>query len=442
MRAANDRAAEPVLVPGEAWPIASLLPPAPWLGPSWWLVVFVVVCQSFLALGGTAAAAAAFAAMLFFVAANPRRCLHDAFADPLPWLYPALALASVLWSDAASISLRLATELSVVTFCMAAAGRRVLTRDLVSAVLAALLVTGAASFAVGARASLISTNVPLTGIYASKNLLAFHMVLLVLCGVAALADRAQPVLVRIAGAGALPLGLLMVRGAQSARAAVMGAGAVMVLLGVAFAGRLPRRLHARLFACAAIAGIGVTALVVTSGHELAEMLFTATGKDPGLTGRTYLWQRAAQLINERSLLGYGYQAFWLQDHPEAEALWFHFKILDRVGFHFHNLYYEVAIELGFSGLAVLAVTLVTYAWRTLRLALRFPCPQTGLLLAVCVLLLARSGIEVDLTYPLGTLAARCPILLTRRALPARRPLRAARPASPGRPYTAALAGPA
>jgi exopolysaccharide production protein ExoQ len=309
----------------------------------------------------------------------------------------------------------LGIELCVTTGTMLAVGGRLSTRDVVSGLMAALLLAGAASFAMGAKASLVSINVPLIGIYASKNRLAFHMVLLLLCGFAALLDRTQPRLVRLAAVPAILLGLVMTRGAQSAGASVMGAMALMVLLGVVFLGILPRRLHARLLACAALMLAGLAFVLVTSGHELAEAFFTATGKDAGLTGRTFLWQRAAQLIGMRPTLGYGYQAFWRHDYPEAEALWRYFKIADRVGFHFHDLYYEVTIELGFMGLAAIVASLAIYAGRTLWLAVRTPGPQAGFLLAICVLLLARSGIEVDFGYPLGTVSALFPVLLTRRA---------------------------
>jgi exopolysaccharide production protein ExoQ len=398
--------------------LASLPRPAPW-GPApwrlvpWFVFILVMVCQSALDRGGTIAAAVYLGSMLLFVAAHPRNAEQAAIADLVPWLYPALALASILWSDAASTSLRLAIELCFTTAVMLALGRRLSTRDLISGLMVALFLCALLSFAIGGRASLISSGLPLIGMYGSKNLLAFHMVLLVLSSAAVMLDGTQPAPVRLIAVPAFVLGLFMIRAAQSTGASVMGAVALMVLLGVVFISMMPGRLHVRLVASVVIMALAVGVLVLSVGHEIAEAFFTATGKDAGLTGRTFLWQRAAQLIAERPTLGYGYQAFWRQDYPEAEALWRYFKIATRTGFHFHDLYYEVTIELGLVGLATIVFTLGAYGFRTLRHALRKPGPQTGLLLAVCVLLLARSGIEVDFCYPFGTVSALFPILLTR-----------------------------
>lgn len=399
-------------------PLAPLPRPAPW-GPApwrlvpWFVFILAMVCQSALNLGGSIAAAVYFGALMLFVVAYPRNAEQAAIADLVPWLYPVLTVASVLWSDAASTSLRLAIELCFTTTAMLALGRRLSTRDLISGLMVAMFLCAAVSFAMGAKASLISNNIPLIGMYGSKNLLAFHMVLLVLSSAAVMLDGSQPALIRLVAIPAFVLGLFMTRGAHSAGATVMGAVALMVLLGIVFIGAMPRRLHVRLVASAVIMILALGLLVAASGHELAEAFFTATGKDAGLTGRTFLWQRAAQLIAERPTLGYGYQAFWRQDYPEAEALWRYFKIASRVGFHFHDLYYEVTIELGLVGLATIVFTLGAYGIRTLRHALRKPGPQAGLLLAVCVLLLARTGIEVDFCYPFGTVSALFPILLTR-----------------------------
>jgi exopolysaccharide production protein ExoQ len=384
------------------------------------MFILVMVCQSAEARLGSIAAAIYVGGMALFVVAYPREATRAALADYLPWLHPALALASILWSDAASTSLRMALELCFTTATVLAVSRRLSNRDLISGLMMAMLICGGISFALAAKASLTNSGVPLIGIYGSKNQLAFHMVLMVLCSVSVILDGAQPGLVRLLAVPSLFLGLLLARGAHSTGAVVMGALAVMVLLGVASAGGMPRRLHGRLVAAVVIMSLGAGVLMVSFGHDLADMFFTATGKDAGLTGRTFLWQRAAQMIADRPTLGYGYQAFWRQDYPEAEALWRYFKIANRTGFHFHDLYYEVTVELGFAGLAAIVYTLAAYTIRTVRQTLGKPGPQTGFLLAICLFLLARSGIEVDLTYPMGTVAILFPMLLTRFGTVSRR----------------------
>jgi exopolysaccharide production protein ExoQ len=77
-------------------------------------------------------------------------------------------------------------------------------------------------------------------------------------------------------------------------------------------------------------------------------------KDPTLTGRTYLWYRAADLIHEKPLLGRGYQAFWVQGNIDAEGLWRYFGIEERGGFTFHNTAVELLVTLGWVGLVLMA----------------------------------------------------------------------------------------
>ena len=66
------------------------------------------------------------------------------------------------------------------------------------------------------------------------------------------------------------------------------------------------------------------------------------------------WAAAA----ETPVVGIGYQAYWVQGFSEAERLWAEFYITSRSGFHFHNTYIEVLVELGFVGLVLIGVVMV------------------------------------------------------------------------------------
>ena len=69
------------------------------------------------------------------------------------------------------------------------------------------------------------------------------------------------------------------------------------------------------------------------------------------------------------ILGVGYDAFWVPGTHEAEVLWQQFGIIERSGFHFHNLVINEFVDLGLLGLSfwVLAYLLTWLrAWRYLR----------------------------------------------------------------------------
>jgi exopolysaccharide production protein ExoQ len=78
---------------------------------------------------------------------------------------------------------------------------------------------------------------------------------------------------------------------------------------------------------------------------------TSVGKDPSLTGRTELWRMAIKSIQDRPALGYGYGAFWGQHQQLA------YRIREDAHWltapHSHNGYLEMALGLGFVGLASL-----------------------------------------------------------------------------------------
>ena len=94
-------------------------------------------------------------------------------------------------------------------------------------------------------------------------------------------------------------------------------------------------------------------------------------KDMTLTGRTYLWQRAYDLINETPWLGRGFRSFWLQGNPDAEGLWQYAGILSRDGFNFHNTAIEVLVHLGWVGLIVYgAVVIVALGFLIVRFLVR------------------------------------------------------------------------
>ena len=81
-------------------------------------------------------------------------------------------------------------------------------------------------------------------------------------------------------------------------------------------------------------------------------------KDPTLTGRTYLWQRAYDLINETPWLGRGFRSFWLQGNPDAEGLWQYAGIASRDGFNFHNTAIEILVHIGWFGLIVYGAVVI------------------------------------------------------------------------------------
>ncbi len=148
-----------------------------------------------------------------------------------------------------------------------------------------------------------------------------------------------------------------------------------------------------------IAAVSTVALALVASDQGASSLLSAVGKNSTLTGRTYLWFRAGQLIQVHPLGGVGYQAFWVQENPEAEGLWRSMKIASRSGFHFHNLFYETKIELGYTGLAILLGTIGATVIAAIRRLLAAWDVVSVLFVSCLLFFVLRFYFEVDLLYP-------------------------------------------
>jgi exopolysaccharide production protein ExoQ len=90
------------------------------------------------------------------------------------------------------------------------------------------------------------------------------------------------------------------------------------------------------------------------------------GKDSTLTGRTYLWVRADEIMRSHPWLGVGYNGFWVQGNLDAEGLWRSEGIVGRSGFNFHNSLIEMRVHLGWIGVVMVVSILGVYTARLLK----------------------------------------------------------------------------
>jgi O-antigen ligase len=89
------------------------------------------------------------------------------------------------------------------------------------------------------------------------------------------------------------------------------------------------------------------------------VIATALGRDLTLTGRTDIWTLMLELISERPLFGYGFNAVWQDwDNPVTAYLW---RSLEWPCPYGHNGFMDLLAELGISGLVVFLISYVT-AW--------------------------------------------------------------------------------
>lgn len=94
-------------------------------------------------------------------------------------------------------------------------------------------------------------------------------------------------------------------------------------------------------------------LVLSNWNELLRAL----GRDPTLTGRTYIWTVAIRHILERPLFGYGRSAFWLPQSPYPQEV--RNYLPSYVAPHSHNGILDITLDIGFIGLILFLICFIT-----------------------------------------------------------------------------------
>jgi len=278
----------------------------------------------------------------------------------LPLLY---AGASYAWSYDPPTTMRrvaLLAVLIIIAFVVFARARgaerdflRVLNRPVALLVMASLVVTAAfPAYSI--------TDIGWRGVATHKNELGQLVAIGTLLGIAAIVAGQ-----RALGIIAVAVCLALLALSRSLTAAI-GLTLVLVLIGsgASFA-RLSRgsrefRIVALclLMLCLAVGHVAVVFDLVPRPLELVQKAFAAVGKSTTLTGRTELWELV--LLNTRfhdPLTGGGFGSFWTGLTGAAGYISWRFPG-GYVG-SAHNGYIDVFNELGYLGLAILCLFVVT-----------------------------------------------------------------------------------
>jgi exopolysaccharide production protein ExoQ len=139
-------------------------------------------------------------------------------------------------------------------------------------------------------------------------------------------------------------------------------------------------------------------MIIPVVESTLPLFLDATGKDVTLTGRTLLWRWADRIIADNPILGFGYEAFWIPGNSYAESIWLEQGMAWRSGLHFHNQWYEVAVELGLIGLVLAAIVFMIVFVSVFSWALRRPSPESCFFLGFLIFTTIRTYVEVDLFW--------------------------------------------
>lgn len=311
---------------------------------------------------------------------------------------PLLSIVSTLWSDYPEVSLKGGAQYLVTIAIGIWAGSCIKPRIVASALLLSLLLLATLSLFDGtAEYNPLTGEYTLIGLFGSKNYFAVCMSFLLLTAVSVILDKSQSTIFRAAGIIAVMLAAPLLVYARSVGALVISIVTLAIFFALKVMVRMPVKLRISLLALIFLC-VSVGLAAATLDVNLADFL-GYFGKDVTLTGRTLLWQYAAASIADKPFLGGGYEAFWQPGNSGAEQLWYYSYVKSKYGYHFHNTYLEVAVDLGFVGLSCFALTLVATARRLVaRLSLGAMSSEQIFAASLFIFLTLRTPIEVDLFF--------------------------------------------
>lgn len=291
-----------------------------------------------------------------------------AFASKAPsfaifFAYPAICLASTLWSPIPTATFIAACQLACTCLFAAFLGWRFGVAALIrivflltSAMLALSLlqyfthVLGQPVYAAGGEFLGLFTHKNMLGQVAAMNLLGAAIVL------------ASGARARLFAAAQLPLAaaMLWLSGSVSALGVAVASVVVFFLLMETRSGRSTRPL----WIFGLIVAIGFAPLIATLlGQELIDGFFQVTGKTRTMTGRTVLWEAGAHIAANNWLAGVGFMAFW---QANAFAAARSFILVEDVS-SFHNVVLNVWVGTGVTGVCALCAIMFAGVKNGLRL---------------------------------------------------------------------------
>lgn len=285
-------------------------------------------------------------------------------------LIPIIAIISVLWADRMDLALRGGVQLLMTTVIAIVMATVVEFRTLMISFMCAMLIV--------MLGSLLSTRevtngltgqVNLIGIYASKNFLATHTAFSIFISLIVFFETTNSRTVRMLSVVLLSISIMVLLRAGSLGAFFYLSLSLIIsyLLAISFKSnnkKVARWVGAN-FVFLFFSAFSVLFVFYFMSGSGSDFLY-GLGKDPTLTGRTYIWEMAFVEFFESPMLGAGFQNVFYIGNDVAEDIWEYIRIPSGAGFNFHNMYLDIAVELGLVGGTVMIINIYFFVIRIFR----------------------------------------------------------------------------
>jgi len=213
------------------------------------------------------------------------------------------------------------------------------------------------------------------GIPGNANMLAFAALIAVIVFTIQLAGRRVSL---AAGWGWLGAAMFILALTRSSTALIAGIAAVGVVAVLLLARSLAMRGRLTLYGLTALGTVGALTLALIFRDTLLDLL----DRSDDLTGRLDIWTAVAGLIEQRPMLGWGWVSYWA---PWVEPFDDLVVIRGVTYLQAHNAWLDVLLQLGWVGLAVFTILIVTTGTRVLSWSVDAPLGNPALTSALRLL---------------------------------------------------------
>lgn len=317
-------------------------------------------------------------------------------------LFPALiiiySIASTVWSRHPDITLRIGLEFGSMILCSLIIARIVRINSFIKGVALGMFISLAIVFM---SAGSIQTESALTGSLGSKNQVGVNSQIGFYCAILCFFMFKEywkkfliilPAIIFFAGCLFL---------SKSSTSSLSLAAMMFVSCFAYILTKLSRNLRMLILIISMLLGSIIAAIALSS--NIQELGLKAVGKDATLTGRTELWDAGKKIGMQNPILGVGLGAFWVAGTPEAERIWFNFFIANKTGFHFHNLFINIFVDLGIIGVTLWGLMYLSTFLKSFRYLLKNDTSIESIFyVGMSFMYFVRAFVESDTTGPYGT----------------------------------------
>lgn len=315
------------------------------------LLFLCVISLLFNTLIGTAAALGFLISGTLICLLNENKLLHLLTKSWVILAIPLMAILSSLWSDNPLLTLRGAVQLLLTTI-FSLMFTAVIRYELFIRVLGGCFFITMLMCLVSDRYALngMTGEYSLIGIFGSKNFLSMNASISVFVGIAIYKGFHNAS--KFCGGLLILVSFFVLVKSKSLGFTVTSI--LVITLALFFIAYqkvyLTRLIRSNLNWLMVFLFLMLVFLIIYIGNSSAfDNFMYEVGKDPTLTGRTFIWSRGIENILDNPLLGTGYESIFYVGNPLAEEIWEFAHVPSGAGFHFHNMYIDITVQLGVLG---------------------------------------------------------------------------------------------